>query len=105
MAEGRNQLRVGDNLEIPRDHVRDESVDLVYLDPLKDEALAAGVYKSELWNGMEFKRIQILTIQDIFDGKNVEFPLVADSTYRRARRKPNLPPGTQLVMEGVFEAS
>ena len=28
-----NQLWFGDNLEILRDHVRDESVDLVYLDP------------------------------------------------------------------------
>lgn len=30
---GTNQLWFGDNLEILRDHVRDESVDLVYLDP------------------------------------------------------------------------
>jgi site-specific DNA-methyltransferase (adenine-specific) len=30
---GRNLLFYGDNLDILRQHVRDESVDLVYLDP------------------------------------------------------------------------
>ncbi len=28
-----NQLFYGDNLPVLRDHVRDESVDLIYLDP------------------------------------------------------------------------
>lgn len=29
----KNQLFYGDNLDILRDHVADESVDLIYLDP------------------------------------------------------------------------
>jgi site-specific DNA-methyltransferase (adenine-specific) len=33
MHLGKNQLFYGDNLDILREHVRDESVDLVYLDP------------------------------------------------------------------------
>jgi 16S rRNA G966 N2-methylase RsmD len=33
MHFGRNLLFYGDNLDIMREHVRDESVDLVYLDP------------------------------------------------------------------------
>ena len=28
-----NQLYYGDNLQMPRDHIADESVDLIYLDP------------------------------------------------------------------------
>ena len=32
-GEWQNKLYFGDNLEILRDHVADESVDLIYLDP------------------------------------------------------------------------
>ena len=28
-----NQLYYGDNLQVPREHIADESVDLIYLDP------------------------------------------------------------------------
>ena len=33
MAGDRNALYYGDNLDVMRQHVKDESVDLVYLDP------------------------------------------------------------------------
>ena len=33
MADWRNKLFFGDNLPILREHVADESVDLIYLDP------------------------------------------------------------------------
>ncbi len=33
MAHGKNQLYYGDNLNILREHVKDESIDLIYLDP------------------------------------------------------------------------
>ena len=33
MGDWKNKLYFGDNLRILRDHVPDESVDLVYLDP------------------------------------------------------------------------
>ena len=33
MADWKNKLYFGDNLDILREHVPDESVDLVYLDP------------------------------------------------------------------------
>lgn len=29
-----NQLYYGDNLQVPREHIADESADLIYLDPL-----------------------------------------------------------------------
>jgi 16S rRNA G966 N2-methylase RsmD len=34
-----NTLYYGDNLRILRDHIADESVDLIYLDPPFDEAI------------------------------------------------------------------
>ena len=33
MADGKNQLYYGDNLQVLRDHIADQSVDLIYLDP------------------------------------------------------------------------
>ncbi|HMS56737.1 MAG TPA: hypothetical protein PKA27_15190 [Fimbriimonadaceae bacterium] len=33
MTEWRNKLFYGDNLDVLREHVPDESVDLIYLDP------------------------------------------------------------------------
>ena len=33
MADWKNKLYFGDNLDIVREHVPDESVDLIYLDP------------------------------------------------------------------------
>jgi len=38
----RNTLYYGDNLRIMREHIRDESVDLVYLDPPFNSARAYG---------------------------------------------------------------
>jgi 16S rRNA G966 N2-methylase RsmD len=34
VAVEKNQLYYGDNLEVLRQHIRDESVDLIYFDPL-----------------------------------------------------------------------
>ena len=33
MQQGHNKLYFGDNLDVLREHVADESVDLIYLDP------------------------------------------------------------------------
>ncbi len=33
MADAKNQLYYGDNLQVLRDHIADQSVDLIYLDP------------------------------------------------------------------------
>ena len=41
----KNQLYYGDNLAVLREHIKDESVDLIYLDPLLKEAAEAGFYK------------------------------------------------------------
>ncbi len=67
--------------------------------PMKDESLASGVYASSTYGGREYRKVQLLSVADIFGGERVAYPLLADTTYRRARRRPKLPPGTQLIME------
>ena len=44
-----NQLYYGDNLQVPREHIADESVDLIYLDP----PLFGGLYPGALRSGVE----------------------------------------------------
>ncbi len=56
--------------------------------PTKDmekEAIAAGTYHSTVWN-KSFPKIQILTIEDIFNGATVKMPPSA-STYKKAQRE------------------
>ncbi len=58
--------------------------------PMLKEATEAGFYKSS--DGSSYPRLQILTIQQILDGKQPEYPLHRrDATYKqapRARQKP-----------------
>ena len=56
--------------------------------PTKDmekEAVAAGTYHSTVWN-KTFPKIQILTIEEIFNGATVQMPPSA-STYKKAQRE------------------
>jgi site-specific DNA-methyltransferase (adenine-specific) len=52
--------------------------------PMKTEAVTAGYYESPLW-GKKYPKIQILTIEELFGGKQVEMP-PAWGTFRRAER-------------------
>jgi len=127
-----NNLYYGDNYEVLKRYVKDESVDLIYLDPpfhsrqiifsvkaggvsvpqVRDlrgvieregaeigvflcfeeptrpmlrEAAEAGLYKSP--DGATYPRIQVLTIQDILDGKQPLYPAYRrDATYKQASR-------------------
>ncbi|MCH8273246.1 MAG: restriction endonuclease [Armatimonadetes bacterium] len=54
--------------------------------PMRDEAREAGRYESKLWPAT-YPQIQILTIQDIFDGKFIEYPRIADATFKQAKRQ------------------
>lgn len=40
---------------------------------MKTEAAVAGFYHSEFWH-RDYPRIQILTIEDLFDGREVQMP-------------------------------
>ncbi len=51
---------------------------------MNKEALAAGYYESALW-GKKYRRLQILTIGDLFDGAGVDMP-PQHGTHRRAER-------------------
>ncbi|MCE2489527.1 MAG: restriction endonuclease [Anaerolineae bacterium] len=51
--------------------------------PMQQEAISAGHYESEIWG--RFPRLQILTIEDLLDGKMVEMP-TEHGTFRQAPR-------------------
>jgi len=54
--------------------------------PMKTEAAAAGFYESPLHG--RFAKIQILTVEELFDGKKPHLPWIAPSS-KRARRETN----------------
>ncbi len=51
--------------------------------PMQQEAISAGHYESEIWG--RFPRLQILTIEDLLNGKMVEMP-TEHGTFRQAPR-------------------
>lgn len=55
--------------------------------PMKEEAAAAGFYEPEHFPGMRFPRLQILTIEELFDGQELQYPKMAASTFKKALRK------------------
>jgi DNA modification methylase len=52
---------------------------------MRKEAAAAGFYKTEMQG--DFARIQILTIEDLFDGKRPHTPWRDSSVFRKAKRE------------------
>ncbi len=86
----RNILFYGDNLPILREYIPDESVDFITLEkPAKDmtiEAVSAGFYHSNLWQ-KDYPRVQILTIKDLHNGKNIELPSYSSGqTFKQAEK-------------------
>ena len=57
--------------------------------PMIKEALAAGVYESPRW-GRSFRRVQILTIGDLFGGAGVDMPPQYGSHARAERWRPDV---------------
>ena len=51
------------------------------------EAAAAGYYEPEQLNGLKYPRLQILTIADLFSGKQLEYPKYATATFKKAPRQ------------------
>lgn len=54
--------------------------------PMQREAAEAGLYKSGPLDELSYPRIQILTIQQILDGKQPAYPARRDSTFKKAPR-------------------
>jgi len=52
--------------------------------PMKKEAIAAGFYKTEYG---EYPKIQILTIEQLFDGKKPDMPWIDPTTFKKAKRE------------------
>lgn len=53
--------------------------------PMLTEAIGAGLYKSELWQG-NFPRIQIRTVEELLNGKNFDYPRHVAATWKQASR-------------------
>lgn len=56
--------------------------------PMQVEAASAGFYEPEHLPGKTYPRLQILTIEDLLDGKRVQYPALAPvATFKRADRR------------------
>jgi DNA modification methylase len=62
--------------------------------PMRTEAAEAGFYSSP--NGKKYRRIQLITVAQLFEGKLVEYPF-ENVTYRKAERE-HKPPSENLEM-------
>lgn len=52
---------------------------------MKKEALSSGFYKSPGWN-RDYPRIQILTIEELLEGKRIDYPPKTNVTFKKAER-------------------
>jgi site-specific DNA-methyltransferase (adenine-specific) len=56
--------------------------------PMREEAAAAGFYEPEFFPGHRFPRLQILTIAELFAGKELQYPRFAPAvTFKKAARQ------------------
>lgn len=56
--------------------------------PMKKEAVSAGFYEPEHFPGRQYPRIQIMTVEDLLTGKELQYPRLApESTFKKAQRK------------------
>ncbi|MBA7586145.1 hypothetical protein ES708_28141 [subsurface metagenome] len=55
--------------------------------PMLQEAVAGGFYEPEHFKGNQYPRIQVLTIRELLEGKEAQYPHMAPSvTFKRAQR-------------------
>jgi 16S rRNA G966 N2-methylase RsmD len=84
-----NTLYYGDNLDILRRYVKDETVDLIYLDPpFKSNQDYNVLFKEE---SGERAAAQILAFEKLLNEKQFNFPVLAitpsqDATFKKARK-------------------
>ncbi len=68
--------------------------------PMKQEAISAGFYEPKSFPDRHFPRIQILTIEELLAGRQLEYPRVApEMTFKRAERKRKTKGGEQGRMD------
>jgi hypothetical protein len=56
-------------------------------EPMRTEAIREGYYVPEHFPDEKHPRIQILTIEDILNGKSILYPRLADVTFKKAERQ------------------
>ena len=55
--------------------------------PMLEEAVTAGYYEPEHFPGYKYPRLQILTIKELLEGKEAQYPRMAPpATFKRAQR-------------------
>ena len=55
--------------------------------PMIEEAAASGFYEPEHFPEQRFPRLQILTIEELIDGRELQYPKMAAQTFKKAQRK------------------
>lgn len=56
--------------------------------PMRKEAVSAGYYEPEHFPGKKYPKVQILTIEELLNGKELQYPRLApESTFKKAKRK------------------
>ena len=68
--------------------------------PMRAEAAEAGFYHSDTWN-RDYPKVQILTIAELLDGKQIDMPPIqqVSQTFKRAKRE-KTKPADQLELLG-----
>lgn len=56
-------------------------------EPMRKWAKKTGYYKPELW-GQKYDKIQIITVEDLLEGKSVRYPLYQNLTFKSATNIP-----------------
>ena len=51
--------------------------------PMRQEAASVGLYESPDWN-RKYPRLQLLTIEDLLSGRDIDYPQAADTTFKKA---------------------
>ncbi len=69
--------------------------------PMLEWAKQNGYYKPELW-GNKYDKIQIITVEDLLEGKSVRFPLYQNLTFKTAT---NIPMNNNNNSKTLFDKS
>ena len=70
--------------------------------PMRAEAAQAGFYHSDTWN-KDYAKVQILTIAELLDGKQIDMPPIqqVNQTFRRAKREKGKGADQLGLLDGV----
>ena len=101
------QVKAGDIRDLKGTAEREQAAIAVFITlekptrAMQKEALAAGFYESPLWN-QRYRKLQILTIGDLFDGAFISMP-PQHGTHRQAERyKPSHVSGEGKSQQDLF---